>query len=273
MVEVTQVKGTSDTHPLRSTNDEWADLQIAPYRVATKLYSEPAGGYVRDAYLRGLQLSEAGVFNPYRFGLVGASDTHTGAASLDESNYFSKVGLLDGDAESRGSIPASFISGAIARWFDPDLVKEVGGRDYMARSSFEYWSASGITGVWAEENTREAIYKAFRRKETFATTGPRIQVRFFAGENLAGIDLENPDSVTDAYRSGVAMGGELSGNSTPEFMVWAAADPEGTPLQRVRSSRVGWTMASTGNRSSTSPAPTASSPTHPSTAARTMVPG
>ena len=234
VVEITQVKGTSDTHPLLSTNDEWADFEIAPYRVATKLYSEPAGGYVRDAYLRGLQLSEAGVFNPYRFGVVGASDTHTGAASLDESNYFSKVGLLDGDAESRGSIPASFISGAIARWFDPDQVKDVDGRDYMARSSFEYWSASGITGVWAEENTREAIYEAFRRKETFATTGPRIQLRFFAGENLAGIDLDNPEAVSRAYRSGIAMGGELAGIGVPEFMVWAAADPQGTPLQRLQ---------------------------------------
>ncbi len=234
VVEITQVKGTSDTHPLLSTNDEWADFEIAPYRVATKLYSEPAGGYVRDAYLRGLQLSEAGVFNPYRFGLVGASDTHTGAASLDESNYFSKVGLLDGDAESRGSIPASFASGAIARWFDPDLVKEIDGSDYMARSSFEYWSASGITGVWAEENTREAIYEAFRRKETFATTGPRIQVRFFAGENLTDIDLSDPAAVRSAYQAGVTMGGELASSEPPEFVVWAAADPEGTPLQRVQ---------------------------------------
>lgn len=234
VVEITQVKGTSDTHPLLSTNDEWADFEIAPYRVATQLYSEPAGGYVRDAYLRGLQLSEQGSFNPYRFGLVGASDTHTGAASLDESNYFSKVGLLDGTAEARGSIPASFLGGAIARWFDPDLIKEVGGRDYMAQSSFEVWSASGITGVWAEENTREAIYDAFRRKETFATTGPRIQVRFFAGAGFADTDMDDPASVSAAYANGIAMGGELSGTEAPEFLVWAAADADGTRLQRVQ---------------------------------------
>jgi len=234
VVEITQVKGTSDTHPLLSTNDEWADFEIAPYRVATQLYSEPAGSYVRDAYLRGLQISEQGVFNPYRFGLVGASDTHTGAASLDESNYFSKVGLLDGTAESRGSIPASFLNGAVARWMDPDLVTEIDGRSYMSTSAFEVWSASGITGVWAEENTRESIYDAFRRKETFATTGPRIQVRFFAGEGFADTDMNSPTAIGKAYESGIAMGGELSGAEAPEFLLWAAADPDGTRLQRVQ---------------------------------------
>ena len=91
LVEITQVKGTSDTHPLLSKNDEWADFEIAPYRVATKLDSEVTGSYVRDAYLRGLQLAAGGVVNPYKFGLVGASDTHNSASSPDEANYFSKV--------------------------------------------------------------------------------------------------------------------------------------------------------------------------------------
>ncbi len=236
LVEITQVKGTSDTHPLLSKNDEWADFEIAPYRVGTKLYSEPAGGYVRDAYLRGLQLDAAGVLNPYRFGVVGSSDTHTGAASVDEANFFSKAGMLDGTPELRGSVPASFFNGTVLRFLAPDLLKEVDGRRYLASSSFEYWSASGLAAVWAEENTREAIYDAFRRRETFATSGPRIRVRLFAGFGLSDDLLEDPELVARAYREGVPMGGELTGAGpgAPAFLVWAAADPTGAPLQRAQ---------------------------------------
>lgn len=235
LVEVTQVKGTSDTHPLLSKNDEWANFEIAPYRVATKLYSEPAGGYVRDAYLRGLSLSAEGVINPYRFGLVGSSDTHTGAISQDEETFFSKAGMLDGTPELRGSIPASFLYGTVMKLSEPDMVTEVDGKTYLASSSFEYWSASGLAGVWARENTREAIYDAFRRKETFATTGPRMKVRFFAGYDFTDDQLDSPSLVSSAYRNGVAMGSELAGADTaPAFIVWATADPNGTALQRVQ---------------------------------------
>ena len=94
LVELTQVKGTSETHPLLSDTDEWADFEIMPYRVATTLYSEPRGSYAREALRDGLALADGGITNPYQFGFVGASDTHTAAASLDESNFFSKVGLL-----------------------------------------------------------------------------------------------------------------------------------------------------------------------------------
>ncbi|MCB1844111.1 MAG: DUF3604 domain-containing protein, partial [Halioglobus sp.] len=236
LVEITQVKGTSDTHPLLSKNDEWADFEIAPYRVATKLYSEPAGGYVRDALLRGLQLEAGGVINPYKFGLIGSSDTHVSGDSLDEATFFSKAGMLDGTPQLRGSVPASFLYGTVMKFFDPGSVVEVDGRDYLASSSFEYWSASGLAGVWAEENTREAIYGAFRRKETFATTGPRIKLRFFAGFDFDETLLASPDLTATAYRSGVTMGGDLQadGGRTPAFLVWAMADPLAAPLQRVQ---------------------------------------
>lgn len=236
LVEITQIKGTSDTHPLLSKNDEWADFEIAPYRVATKLDSEPAGSYVRDAYLRGLQLAAGGVMNPYKFGLVGASDSHNSASAPDEETYFSKVGMLDGTAELRGSIPASFIAGTLLKWRAPEMLKEVDGRDYMNGGAFEYWSASGLTGVWAEENTREAIYRAFRRKETFATSGPRMKVRFFAGYGFEAGLLDSPHLVTSAYRGGVAMGSDLppAAGSDPSFLVWAAADPRGIALQRLQ---------------------------------------
>jgi hypothetical protein len=236
LVEITQIKGTSDTHPLLSKNDEWADFEIAPYRVATTLASEPAGSYVRDAYLRGLQLAAGGVMNPYKFGLVGASDTHNSASSPDEDNYFSKVGMLDGTAELRGSIPASFVSGTLLKWRAPGLLKEVDGKDYIAGGAFEYWAASGLTGVWAPQNTRESIYEAFRRKETFATSGPRIKVRFFAGYDFDPGLLDSPLLVANAYRTGVTMGSDLpaSGDMAPAFLVWAAADPRGTALQRLQ---------------------------------------
>ncbi len=236
LVEITQVKGTSETHPLLSKNDEWANFEIAPYRVATKLYSEPAGGYVRDAYLRGLAIAEGGVLNPYKFGVVAASDTHTGANSLAEENFFSKAGMLDGTAELRGAIPASFLYGTIVKWMDPGMITEVDGKDYLATSSFEYWSASGLAAVWAEENTRESIYDAFRRKETFATSGPRIKVRFFAGYDYPAGLVDSPSLVRTAYDTGVAMGSDLAANGgrAPAFVVWATADPDGAPLQRVQ---------------------------------------
>lgn len=236
IVEITQVKGTSDTHPALSKNDEWADFEIMPFRVATTLPSAPPGSYVRDAYLRGLALQEQSGLNPYKFGLVGASDTHVAASSDREETFFSKAGLLDGTAERRGSIPASFMTGIMLKWLDPNQMTEVDGHDYIASSSFETWSASGLAGVWAEENTREAIYDAFRRKETFATTGPRIKVRFFAGYDIHSDWLDQTDMARKAYDSSVAMGSDLSPheNQAPKFLVWAVRDPLAAPLQRIQ---------------------------------------
>jgi hypothetical protein len=235
LVEITQVKGTSETHPVLSKNDEWADFEIVPYRVATKLHSEPAGSYVRDAYLRGLGIAAGGATNPYKFGLVAASDTHTGAAYIEEDNYHSKTAMLDGTAERRGSVPTSFINGILARWIDPDIVTRVEGRAYLEISSFEYWSASGTAAVWAEENTRESIYEAFRRKETFATSGPRIKLRFFASDSLDEGVLEQPDLVRQAYDNGVTMGGDMAaGEASPLFIGWAVSDAFSVPLQRLQ---------------------------------------
>lgn len=236
LVEITQVKGTSDTHPALSKNDEWANFEIVPYRVATKLFSEPQGSYVRDAYLRGLELSGRGIGNPYLFGLIGSSDTHTGATSDREYDYHSKAGLIDGTAELRGSIPLPKLYGAALRWYDPGMVSEVEGNDYLETSSFELWSASGLAGVWAEENTREAIYAALRRKETFATSGPRIKLRFFAGLDYPQDLLEQANGVATAYAEGVTMGASLERDAQrePQFLVWAVADANSAPLQRVQ---------------------------------------
>ena len=222
LVEITQVKGTSDTHPALSPNDEWADFEIMPYRIATELPSRPEGSYVREAYGNGLRLeAEAGI-NPYKFGLVGASDTHVAAGSFDEDNYWSKVGLLDATGQLRGSVPL-------------DEAGEDGSPQY-SDSYYRYWSASGLAGVWAEENTREAIFDAFRRKETFATSGPRMRVRFFAGYGITPAVLSDAQMVKTAYASGVAMGSDLArgGDGTPGFLVWATRDPRSAPLQRAQ---------------------------------------
>ena len=236
LVEITQVKGTSDTHPLLSTNDEWANFEIFPMRTSTRIPSNPRGSYVRNAWQRGLSMQETDDANPYKFGVVGASDTHTGAASLEEDNYFGKIGAFDSTAEKRGSIPASFLYGAMIKVGAPEMAEEVDGETYLDFSGYKYWGASGIAGVWAEENTREAIYDALRRKETFATSGTRIKIRFFAGYDLAGVSLDSPDLVSMAYQGGTTMGGALqaSDDRQPTFLTWAVADPNTAQLQRVQ---------------------------------------
>lgn len=242
LVEVTQVKGTSETHPVLSDNDEWAGFEIMPYRVATSLPSEPHGSYAREALLNGIGFQDKDIANPYKFGLVGASDTHTAAISDDESNYFSKVGLVDGNAVLRGSVPLDEAAEAMVRKTGRAQVKEVDGKPYTS-GAYETWGASGLTGVWAEENSREAIYDAFRRKETFATTGPRMRVRFFAGYGFDDAMLNALDGVTRAYSEGVSMGSDLLAreDQVPSFLLWATRDPKSAGLQRLQIIK-GWTV-------------------------------
>jgi hypothetical protein len=224
LVEITQIKGTSETHPSLSPNDEWAGFEIFESYIGTnKAVTKFAGGYARDALKDGLLLQESRGFNPYRFGFIGASDTHNSApGSVEESNYFSKVGRTDGLAPLRGSVPQGG-----ARTWDPAR------RD---PPRYQNWGASGLAGVWAEENTREAIYDALRRRETFATSGPRIRVRFFAAYDFPGDLLKRPDLVRQAYAHGVPMGGDLmvSRGKAPTFLVWGSRDPNGGYLQRAQ---------------------------------------
>ena len=235
LVEITQVKGTSETHPLLSTRDEWADFEIMPYRVATMEPSEPAGSYARDALRRGLALESQGVTNPYAFGFIGSSDTHTGATSDDESNYFSKLGVLDATPQLRSSAPLSLLPAMAVRLLAPQMLKEVDGETYLETATPTY-GASGLAAVWAEENTRESIYEAFRRKETFATSGPRMRLRFFAGTDFPDDLPDAPDAIARAYSTGVTMGGELPARpgQPPRFFLWGLADPQGAPLQRLQ---------------------------------------
>ena len=211
IVEMTQVKGTSDTHPALSPNDEWADFEIMPYKIATTIISDPPGSYVRDALIRGLRLADGGLANPYKFGLIGASDTHVSAGSFEEDNYWSKVGILDAEPQLRGSVPGTGANQTLGdETQQSDASMRTGdGSGRTFRDTYYYtWGASGLAGVWAEENTREAIFDAMRRKETFATSGPRMKIRFFAGDFEDG-DLDDAEFLTKAYAEGVPMGGDL----------------------------------------------------------------
>ncbi len=249
IVEMTQVKGTSDTHPLLSPNDEWADFEIMPYQIATWRYSRPEGSYIRSAYQEGLKLQQAGLGNPFKFGLIGASDTHVGAGAFREDDYWSKIGMVDATGKLRGSVPLSWTERlfvAYGRWMDKLFPSEVSQQmDIGAQPpdpapgfltmQWNTWSASGLAGVWADENTREAIFAAMRRKETFATSGPRLRVRLFASTQYRDKILDAPTMVETAYAQGVPMGSDLvAGRTAPVFLAWALRDPLSAPLQRVQ---------------------------------------
>ena len=243
IVEITQVKGTSETHPLLSPDDEWADFEIMNKRIGSRppTYSMPQGGYVRDAYLRGLRLEWTRQGNPYKFGLIGSSDSHTGAGAYDENNYWSKVGLLDGTAQARGAVPLSAERVKMLREYAEEYKQPLGISEeeqgtYTAPGFFDQWGASGLAVVWSENNTRDSIFAALKRKETFATTGTRMAVRFFAGYDMQSIDLNSESLIKEAYTKGVTMGADLmaEGTKSPDFIVWAQRDKNGSPLQRIQ---------------------------------------
>jgi len=219
LVEITQVKGTSDTHPALSPNDEWADFEIMPFMVASTLASQPDGSYVRQAFLNGLRMQAEDGINPYKFGVIGSSDTHNATYAGEEFDYWSKVGLRDSDGILRGSVP---------------MLEPNSAGDIYVDTYFDTWSAAGLAGVWAEENTRESIYDGFRRKETFGTSGTRMKVRFFGGYDLPAAD--DPDMLAKSYSGGVSMGGDLIGEASraPSFIAWVAKAPDSAPLDRVQ---------------------------------------
>lgn len=248
IVEMTQVKGTSETHPLLSPNDEFADFEIMPYQIATWRNSRPEGSYVRQAYLNGLKLQAQGLGNPFKFGIIGASDTHVGAGAFSESNYWSKIGIVDASPKMRGSAPLSwgerlffYANGLLSRYRNRDIPQQMSPgtpgpnpAPGYAQMQWSTWGASGLAGVWAEENTRESIFAAMRRRETFATSGPRMRVRFFAGDFADNI-IESSDLVKQGYQKGVPMGGEMTApKQSPAFIVWAMRDPKSAPLQRLQ---------------------------------------
>ena len=226
LVEVTQIKGDGETHPLLSPDDELADFERwdkGNLNVGKTLPKEPwmlRFEYARSALALGLDLEARLGTNPFKFGMIGSTDAHTSLATAAENNFWGKaVGVEPG----RPRTNMTFLASAK----DPAL-------DIMAWQQV----AAGYAAVWARSNTRAAIFDAMRRKEVYASTGPRIQVRFFGGWRYSREDVTRPDAVARGYAGGVPMGGELPPRSqsddAPRFLVMAMKDPIGANLERVQ---------------------------------------
>ena len=219
LTEIHQLKGTSETHPQLSPNDEFADYELLSYLLGgAERTPKIHGSYIREAWENGVAMQDSRGYNPYKMGVVGASDSHNTASAYTQNNYFGGHGLLDATPEQR-------LSGK----------KEAG-------LNLALLSTAGLGGVWAEENTRESIFAAMKRKETFGTSGVRIKVRFFGGWDFRPDVLNQKDWVKTGYSSGVPMGGELpkQAGQSPTFIVWAVKDPDDANLDRIQIIK-GWT--------------------------------
>ncbi len=221
LYEVTQIKGDGEAHPKLSPNDEFADygtwdvgnLDITELKTDDMLERE----YAREALKNGLMLEKKFGINPYKFGMVGATDSHTGLPTAEEENFFGKSTSVE-PSKTRVSHP--FVKSKLGEFRGDSLL------------------ASGYQGVWAKENTRESIFDAMERKETYATTGPRISVRFFGGWEYTDTDLHSRTPAFRGYKKGVPMGGDLKqapeGKKAPTFMVYALRDGVGANLDRIQ---------------------------------------
>jgi len=214
IAEITQIKGDSETHSSLSPEDEFADFENYPFYIQNGYtpYEAQAGDYIRSALKRGLSIGATLGQNPYDFGVIGSTDSHTALASAEEANFWGKL--------ATDSIPENK-----QRKFN---------QEYPSSSGWAM-SASGLAAVWAEENTRASILEAMHRRETYATTGPRIQLQFFGGDGFTEADLEAADVYDNATARGVPMGGELAElTAAPSFLVVASKDPVGANLDRLQ---------------------------------------
>ena len=228
LYEVTQIKGDGETHPFLSKNDEFAPFELwdkANLNLSELKKNEMLQGeYARTALQTGLQLEQKLGVNPYKFGMIGSTDSHTSLATADDNNFWGK------------NTPAEPSAG---RWEHPFMK--------TPRATIMGWEqvGSGYAAVWAKENTRAAIWDGMKRKETYATTGPRMTVRFFGGWDFVEADAQASDVASAGYSKGVPMGGDLtaaSGDKAPTFLVAALKDPEGGNLDRIQIVK-GWVDA------------------------------
>jgi len=216
VVEATQVKGDSETHPLLSPDDAFADFESYPHYISPDPipYDPGAADFLRAALRTGLVLEKQFGTNPYRFGMIGSTDSHTGLATAGEPNFWGK--------------------------FVTDSTPEDSRRDTNNIETFGWaMSASGLAAVWAEDHTREGILAAFKRREVYATTGPRIALRVYGSASYVPGDEERVDSAA-IREAGVPMGGELTRlDGPPSFLIHAAKDPKSGHLDRVQMVK-GW---------------------------------
>ncbi len=222
VLEVTQIKGDSETHPMLSPTDEFAGYETYNFvmTVDRKTPDPTDADYARAGLRRGLALDAKLGVNPYKFGLIGSSDSHTGMSAVEETGFAGKS-YHDAFPATRSG-PSGL--GAAKGW---DM------------------GAAGYVAAWAKDNTRQAIYEAFKRREVYASTGPRITLRFFGGFEFDRADLKTKDLAALGYRKGVPMGGDLragAGRKAPAFLVAAMKDPLGANLDRVQVVK-GWLEA------------------------------
>ncbi|MBL4695548.1 MAG: DUF3604 domain-containing protein [Rhizobiaceae bacterium] len=226
LYEVTQMKGDGEAHPSLSPNDEFADFETwdkGSFGAAKDAGMIPKE-YAREALKRGLQYESKLGVNPFKFGMVGSTDSHTSIAGTTEDNFFGKVSAVEPTAK-----PLRFEEMITGYLPDPK------GRDYTMRH-FQT-SASGLAAVWARENSRESIWDAMKRKEVYATTGTRLRVRVFGGWDFKPEEVDRADFAKTGYQRGVPMGGDLSHapeGSAPVMMIRAIRDPDGANLDRVQ---------------------------------------
>ena len=220
LFEVTQLKGDSETHPLLSPEDPFADFETWDLAnlglTAAKEDWMLQYEYARSALLSGLAFEQALGVNPFKFGMVGGTDSHTGLSAVEEDNFWGKAFYTE---PSRSRTKGEFMR-------QGEFVK------YM-------WelNGAGYAGVWARENTREALFDAMMRRETYASTGPRMTVRFFGGWDFSPEDAARPELARIGYSRGVPMGGDLIASPegrAPNFLIRAVKDPDGANLDRVQ---------------------------------------
>ena len=226
LYEITQIKGTSETHPDLSPNDEFAGFEQWDYTLSAD-YERPKhrrGSFARQALLEGLSQESAGNGNPFKYGFIGDTDTHNAAASNEEYNYTGKF-AFENDASHR--------------------LKGMEGQPAGQVRQVQEFSSGGLAGVWAEENTRESIFDAMQRRETFGTSGTMIKVRFFGGWDFTEADIKAANAVRTGYARGVPMGSDLkaAAGKAPTFLVMASKDPKSGNLDRVQIVK-GWLDAS-----------------------------
>jgi hypothetical protein len=221
LYEISQMKGTSETTPFLSPTDEFAGFELWNYTLSADFErpTHPKGSYARQALLDGLSQAAAGAGNPFKYGFIGDSDTHNAAASNEEFNFTGKFAFENNARERLTGVPGAS-AGQIQQ--------------------IQEFSSAGLAGVWAPQNTREAIWDAMQRRETFGTSGPMMKVRFFGSFDYAADDVNKPDFVKLAYARGVPMGGDLKpvagpgAAKAPTFLVMALKDPKSGNLDRVQ---------------------------------------
>tara|TARA_B100001996_G_C18666087_1_gene594931 strand:- start:1020 stop:2939 length:1920 start_codon:yes stop_codon:yes gene_type:complete len=257
LVEATQVKGDSETHPVLSPDDKFADyetwegnigrsqtkrlvristsgdckdpLNYKCYKYKKDEEDRYIGSYVRSGLKRGLEIEKKIGTNPFKFGLIGSSDNHTALSASAEDNFFGK--FLDSEP---GPGRVDSCMGGCGR-----PVTQADGEDIPSGDLWRNWqiTASGYAAVWARENTREEIFDAMKRRETYATTGPRMAVRFFGGWNFSDQDANKPNFVEIGYSKGVPMGSDLGQREkrkSPGFLMMVSKDPNGANIERVQ---------------------------------------